>query len=58
MNIIAFGILCAISVIAEFCLAGFAYEKEMWSPAAILAMSMAFCGIICSVFTYSVIFWG
>lgn len=57
MSVVIFGILCVISLIAEFCLAGLMYEKDWWSPAAILALSMAFCGAVSSMFTYSVIFW-
>ena len=57
MTIWMFGLLCAACICIEFLLAGVMYEKELWSPAIILAMSMAFCGIICSMFTYSVIFW-
>lgn len=55
MNIWFFGILCLISLIGWFYLAGVAFEEDYWSPAAIIVISMVISAAIASVFTISVI---
>lgn len=58
MNAWLFGVLCAVCLFGEFYLAGCAFEEKMWSPAIILAASMAFSAIIGCMLTLYVIFGG
>lgn len=53
MNIWAFGLICAISLFGAFEVAGYAYEENSCSPAAILFSCMVFSGIICGVLTWA-----